>query len=79
VYSDAIGGGVQPVGTVAWKVVTTTLKAVETDTPNKLVRSTFTPQVQLVRTFTSQTGDPPDTEVAYTATETVRGGWTPQA
>jgi hypothetical protein len=79
VYSDAIGGGLQPIGTVAWKVATSTLKSLETDTPNKQVRLTITPQVQLVRTLTSQIGDPPDTEVVNTATETAKGNWTPQS
>ena len=78
VYDDAIGGGLQQVGTVAWTVKTQAFKVVETDTPNNKYRWAITPEVQLVRTFTSKIGDPPDTQVTYTASDTVRGGWMQQ-
>jgi hypothetical protein len=78
VYDEAIGGGLKPIGTVEWKTDTHTLKKVETDTPNKQVRWAITPVIQLIRTFKSTIGDPDDTEVAYTASDTVRGGWMPQ-
>jgi hypothetical protein len=78
VYDDAIGGGLQQVGTVAWTIKTQALKVVETDTPNKLYRWAITPEAQLIRTFTSKIGDPSDTQVTYTASDTVRGGWMPQ-
>lgn len=78
VYGDVLGGGLCPTGTVAWSVMTHTLKVVELDTPNKQFRWAITPVIQLIRTFTSKTGGPPDTEVADTASDTVRGGWMPQ-
>jgi hypothetical protein len=78
VYDNALGGGMKPIGTVEWKAETHAIKKVEADTPNKQVRWAITPVVQLVRAFKSTTGDPNDTEVTYTASDTVRGGWMAQ-
>jgi hypothetical protein len=78
VYDDAMGGALVAIGTVAWTAQTHTLKKVETDTPNKQMRWAVTPVVQLIRNFKSKVGDPDDTEVTYTASDTVRGGWMPQ-
>ena len=70
-------GGLKPVGTVAWSVVTHVAKKVETDTPNQRQRWAVTPIVQLMRLFVSKDGSPPDDEVVYTASDTVRGNWMP--
>jgi hypothetical protein len=78
VYDEAVGGGLKPIGTVAWSAQTHALKNVETDTPNKKVRWAVTPVVQLIRTVKSSTGDPDDIQVVYTASDTVRGAWMPQ-
>jgi hypothetical protein len=78
VYDAAIGGGMKAIGTVEWNAKTHTIKVVEADTPNRQIRWAITPVVQLIRTFKSATGDPDDTEVTYTASDTVRGGWMPQ-
>ena len=77
VYSDAMGGGVQPVGAVAWTVKTSFQKTMEKDTPNKRFRWTITPQVDLIRTFTSKIGNPNETGVIFTATDNAKGGWLP--
>jgi hypothetical protein len=78
VYDDALGGGMKAIGTVEWHAKTHTIKVVETETPNKQVRWAITPVVELVRTFKSTVGDPDDTGVTYTASDTVRGAWMPQ-
>jgi hypothetical protein len=78
VYSDAMGGGVQPVGAVAWTIKTSFQKTAEQDTPNKRFRWIITPQVELVRTFTSTIGDPNETGAVFTATDNAKGGWLPQ-
>ncbi len=78
VYDEAIGGGTQPVGTVSWSVATQVLKSVEEDAPNRRYRWAVTPELQLIRKFVSKLGEPPDTEITYTASDTVRGGWIPK-
>jgi hypothetical protein len=78
VYDDVFGGGMKPIGTVEWKAATHAIKNVEADAPNKQVRWAITPVVQLIRTFKSSTGDPDDTEVTNTASDTVRGAWMAQ-
>jgi hypothetical protein len=77
VYSEEIGSGPQPVGKVAWSLTTNALKDTDQDTPNKRFRWSITPVVQLVRTYTPNDGSPPDTEVVYTASDTVKGTWRP--
>jgi hypothetical protein len=79
VYDNALGGGLKPVGTVAWSVVTHALKKIEPDTPNQRQRWAITPVIQLIRNFVPNDGRPPDAEVAFTASETVRGNWMPMA
>lgn len=79
VYDNALGGGLKPVGTVAWSVVTHALKKIEPDTPNQRQRWAITPVIQLIRNFVPNDGSPPDAEVAFTASETVRGNWMPMA
>jgi hypothetical protein len=79
VYDNVMGGGLQTVGTVAWSVVTHTLKRIEPDAPNRRQRWAITPVIQLIRSFVPHSGSPPNTEVAYTASETVRGNWMPMA
>jgi hypothetical protein len=79
VYDNAMGGGLQPVGTVAWSVVPHTLKRIESDTPNRRQRWAITPVIQLIRRFVPNAGSPPEAEVAYTASDTVRGNWMPLA
>lgn len=79
VYDNVVGGGLQPVGTVAWAVATHTLKTIQTDTPNRRQRWAITPVIQLIRTFVPKDCSPPDPEVAYTASDTVRGNWMPMA
>jgi hypothetical protein len=78
VYDDVLGGGMKPIGTVEWKAATHAIKNVEADPSSKQVRWAITPVVQLIRTYKSSTGDPDDTEVTYTASDTVRGGWMTQ-
>jgi hypothetical protein len=78
VFDDALGGGLRPIGTVAWSVVTHALKVVDPDPSNKQYRWAITPVIQLIRKFTSSTGGLPDTRITYTASDTVRGGWIPQ-
>jgi hypothetical protein len=77
IYDEAIGGGVQPVGAVAWKVNTSFQKTLETDTPNNRCRWTITPVIDLVRTVTSTVGNPTETDIPYTATANAKGGWIP--
>jgi hypothetical protein len=78
VYDEALGGGLQVIGTVAWKTQTNTIKTVESDPTGNQVRWSVTPVITLVRTFKSSTGDPDDTEVTYTASDTVKGAWMPK-
>ncbi|HXQ82423.1 MAG TPA: hypothetical protein VN775_13980 [Opitutaceae bacterium] len=78
VYDDGIGGGLQPVGAVAWSLKTQVLRVVEADTPNKQYRWAITPVVQLIRTITSTIGKLPDTQVTGQDSQTVKGGWLPQ-
>lgn len=78
VYDDAMGGVLQPVGTVAWAARTRFSKGMEPDTPNNRYRWTITLIAELVRTVTSKTGNQPETEVTYTASDTAKGGWIPQ-
>jgi hypothetical protein len=77
VFSEEIGGISQPVGKVAWSMVTNALTVTEQDTASNRYRWAVTPVVQLIRTYTPDDGSPSDTEVAYTASETVRGAWQP--
>jgi hypothetical protein len=79
VYDNALGGGLQPVGTVTWSIITHVLKKIESDTPNQRQRWAITPVIQLMRSFVPKDGSPPDAEVAFTASETVRGNWMPMA
>jgi hypothetical protein len=79
VYDNALGGGLQEVGAVAWCVVTHTLKKIEPDTPNHRQRWAITPLVQLTRNFVPKDGSPPTATVAFTASDTVRGNWMPLA
>jgi hypothetical protein len=78
VYDEAMGGGLQAIGTAAWSVSTSFSKTMKTDTPNKRYLWTVTPVVILTRKVTSTIGNPTVTEVAYTATDNVDGGWIPQ-
>ena len=78
VYDDALGGGPTPIGKVTWSILTHTLKVAELDKSNKQFRWAITPVVQLIRTFTSMTGGPANTQVVYTASDTAKGGWMPQ-
>jgi len=79
IFDEAVGGDLQPIGMVSWKVSTQFVKTMEPDTPNKRYRWTITPMVELIRTVLSTVGNPPDAEVAYTASDTAQGGWIPQA
>ena len=78
VYDEAMGGGLQPVGTVSWSVRTQFSKAVEPDTPNKRFRWSVTPIIELVRTLKPTDGNQPDIEVTYTASDNAKGEWIPQ-
>ncbi len=77
VYSDAMGGGMQPVGAVAWTIKTSFQKTMERDTPNNRFRWTITPRVDLIKTFTSTIGAPDETGVVFTVTDNAKGGWLP--
>ncbi len=77
-YDEALGGGVQPVGTVAWTVKTRFSKTMEPDTPNNRYRWTITPMVDLVRTVTSTIGNPKDIQVTGNASSNAKGAWIPQ-
>lgn len=79
VYDEALGGGIQPVGTATWSVRTQSKKTMVPDTPNKRYRWTITPIVELVRTVTSTVGNPTDAEVVGNASDNAQGGWMAQS
>ena len=75
IFEEKIGGTVQKVGTVEWKIITEVLRRVETNTPGKKYRHTITPVARLIRTFVPVNGGSPRIEEARQYSSTVRGNW----
>ncbi|HEY1763757.1 MAG TPA: hypothetical protein VGF85_02460 [Opitutaceae bacterium] len=76
-FDEVIGGGIMPLGVATWSVNTSFQRTLEKDTPNNRCRWVITPAVDLIRTITSTIGKPTRVVTAYTATDIVKGGWTP--
>lgn len=77
VFEEKMGGRVEKVGTVEWKLASDVLRRVETNTPGKKYRLMITPVVRLMRTFTPSNGGSPRFEEVRINSSTVRGGWIP--